>query len=87
VRYVTQAEEPGAQIDPTGPSGVLGKVRTDRAGSGSGSVDGVVPLPAGEYSFAVQVRDSNGTVLLEPSIEQWGPDGPFAPDTNGFGVY
>ena len=85
LRYVTQAEAPGAQIDPTGPTGSLGKVRTDRVGDGS--VNGVVPLPAGEYSFAVQVLDGNGVVVLEPTIEQWGPDGPFAPDTNGFGVY
>lgn len=85
VRYVTQAEEPGAEIDPTGPSGTLGTVRTDR--TGAGGVSGVVPLPAGEYSFAVQVLDGNGVVLLEPTIEQWGPDGPFAPDTNGFAVY
>lgn len=85
VRYVTQAEAPGAEIDPSGPSGVLGTVRTDR--TGAGSLDGALPLPAGEYSFALQVVDGNGTVLLEPAIEQWGPDGPFAPDTNGFGVY
>jgi hypothetical protein len=85
VRYVTQAEAPGAQIDPTGPSGALGKLRTDRAGAGS--VDGTLPLPAGEYAFAVQVVDANGVVLLEPALEQWWPDGPFVPDTNGFGVY
>lgn len=85
VRYVTQPEEPGSQVDPTGPSGTLGKVHTDSAGAGS--VNGVVRLPAGEYSFAVQALDSNGAVLLEPTIEQWGPDGSLVPDTNGFGVY
>jgi hypothetical protein len=85
VRYVTQAEQPGAGVDPSGPSGVLGKLHTDR--SGVGSINGVVRLPAGEYSFAVQVLDSSGAVLLEPALEQWGPDGPFVPDTNGFEVY
>jgi hypothetical protein len=87
VRYVTQAEEQDAPIDPDGPAGVLGTLRTDK--NGSGKLQGVVPLPAGEYSFAVQVVDGADNVVLEPAMEQawWLDPSVWMPDTNGFGVY
>lgn len=47
--------------------GTLGTLRTDRAGAGS--VNGVVPLTSGDYSFAVKGVDSNGDVVLEPALE------------------
>jgi hypothetical protein len=83
VRYVTQAEEPGSEIDPTGPSGVLGTMHTDA--KGTGGLNGTLKLPSGFYSFAVQVVDGTGNVVLQPSLEDWG--GVLVPDTNGFIVF